>query len=166
MKSSEYAAKNGLLLALALILGYLESMLPAFFAVPGMKLGIPNIVVLYALYHRGLREAFLINILRIIIISLLFGNGAAFIYSMAGGILSIAVMALAKEHMGLKMTGTSILGGLFHNLGQLLAAGLLLKSFSVVWYLPVLWFAGIVSGLAVGLVCGILCRKLEKAERS
>ena len=140
MKPSEYVARNGILLALALILGYLEAMLPAFFAVPGMKLGIPNLVVL-------------------------FGNGAALIYSLSGALMSFVVMLILKKLLRCGMMTVSMAGGLFHNLGQLIAAGVIMKTAAVVWYLPALWFAGMLSGLAVGFICGLLCRRLGKAEK-
>ncbi len=165
MKPSEYVARNGILLALALILGYLEAMLPAFFAVPGMKLGIPNLVVLYALYRTGVREALVINLLRVFIVALLFGNGAALIYSLSGALMSFVVMLILKKLLRCGMMTVSMAGGLFHNLGQLIAAGVIMKTAAVVWYLPALWFAGMLSGLAVGFICGLLCRRLGKAEK-
>lgn len=160
-RSSRLAARYGLLVALALILSYVEAQIPAFFTVPGMKLGLTNVVVLFALYSMGEGSAVLVNVLRIFLVGLLFGNGMSIAYSLAGGLLSGAVMILLKKTDRFSMTMVSIAGGVAHNVGQILAAVFLLGTRAVAWYLLVLWFTGLASGLVIGVLGGQVCRRME-----
>ena len=153
-------SRYGLLVALALILSYVESLVPAFFAVPGMKLGLTNLVVLTALYRMGGRAAVRINLLRILLNAVLFGNGFALAYSLAGGLLSGAAMILLKRSGRFGMLGISAAGGLAHNLGQILTAMVLLDTWQLVSYLPALWISGTVAGLVVGLLGYEVVRRL------
>lgn len=154
-------ALYGLLTALALILSYVEAQIPAFFAVPGMKLGLTNIVVLLALYGMGEKSALAVNFVRIVLVSVLFGNGVSFWYSMAGGLLSGMVMIVLKKCGRFSLLAVSISGGVAHNVGQLLAAMVLLRTAALGWFLLVLWFTGLLSGAVIGLIGGGLCRRLE-----
>lgn len=165
MKKSRFVAQYGLLVALALVLSYAEAQIPAFFAVPGMKLGLTNLVVLMALYQMGARSAMLINLLRILMVSLLFGNGMSLAYSLAGGLLSGAVMILSKKTGRFRMVTVSVAGGIAHNIGQILVAMALLETTSLAWYLLVLWFTGLASGAVIGVIGGTLCRRLEKIRQ-
>lgn len=115
--------------ALAMILSYVESLVPYFFAVPGMKLGLTNLLVVYALYLFGAKEAFVINFIRILLVGFMFGNTFSIIYSLAGGVLSFAAMYLGKKSGVLSMIGVSMTGGVFHNVGQIIVAVLVLKAF-------------------------------------
>ena len=151
----------GLLTALALILSCVEAQLPAFFTVPGMKLGLTNIVVLSALYGMGAGSALAVNFVRIVLVSALFGNGVSFWYSLAGGLLSGAVMIALKRSGRFSLLAVSISGGVAHNVGQVLAAMVLLQTTVLGWYLLVLWFNGLLSGALIGLIGGGLCRRLE-----
>jgi len=153
------AALYGLLLALALILSYVESCIPVFFAVPGIKLGLANIVVLFALYSLGISAAAAISLLRIFLVSLLFGTGASFFYSLSGGILSLAVMVLLKHFKLFRMPVVSIAGGVFHNLGQILAAMVLLNTPSLAHYMAILWFTGMLTGLIIGILGAVLLQR-------
>ena len=150
MKKSGITTKQlafyGLMIALAMILSYIESLIPPFFAIPGMKLGLTNIVVLIMLYSRGAKSAVFINAVRILLVSLLFGNSVGFIYSLSGGVLSALVMILLKHTEKFSIVAVSIAGGVAHNVGQILAAVLLLNTTSIAWYLVVLWFTGAASG--------------------
>ncbi len=159
-------AKYGMLVALSLVLGYVESLVPAFFALPGMKLGLTNIVVLYALYAMGEKSAVCINIVRILLSGFLFGNGASIIYSLAGGLLSGAVMIILKRCTKLGIVTVSVAGGVAHNLGQILVAMALLRTASLAWYLAVLWLAGIAAGAVVGIIGGAVIKRLEGTEKS
>lgn len=165
MKKSRFVAQYGLLVAIALILSYIEAQIPAFFAVPGMKLGLTNIVVLIALYQMGVRSALLINILRVLLVSLLFGNGMSLAYSLAGGLLSWAVMVGLKKTGRFHMVTISIAGGVAHNIGQILVAMLILGTTALAWYLLMLWFTGLASGAVIGVIGGELCRRWEKIKR-
>lgn len=152
-------AQYGLLTALALVLAYVESLLPPFFAVPGMKLGLTNLVVLVALYRLGRGAALLLNLIRIGLVALLFGNGMAFFFSLAGGILSWLVMVGLKASGRFSLLGVSMAGGVAHNVGQILMAMVLLDTWQVVSYLVVLWISGLGAGLVMGLLSyGVLCR--------
>ena len=151
-------AEYGTLIALAMVLSYLESLIPAFFAVPGMKLGLTNTVVLFALYTRGKGSALIINLIRIMLVSLLFSNGVSMYYSIAGGLLSFAVMIMMKRSFGI--ITVSVCGGIAHNIGQILAAVILLQTASIAWYLAVLWFTGLLSGALIGIIGGELVRRI------
>jgi heptaprenyl diphosphate synthase len=162
MNKTKQIAQYGLLIAVALILSYVEAQIPAFFAVPGMKLGLTNVVVLFALYRMGEKSGMVINLVRIFLVSMLFGNGMSLAYSVAGGLLSGLVMILLKKTGKFRIITVSVAGGVAHNIGQILVAMVLLETKAVLWYLLVLWFTGIGSGLVIGLVGGELCRRLEK----
>lgn len=161
MKPSRMVAQYGLLVALALIFSYIEAQVPAFFAVPGMKLGLTNVVVLFALYRMGSKSAVVANLLRIFLVSVLFGNGMSLAYSLAGGLLSGLVMILLKKTGKFRIVTVSVAGGIAHNIGQVLMAMVLLETTALAWYLLVLWFTGLGSGLVIGLLGGELCRRLE-----
>lgn len=155
-------AKYSLLIALAMILSYLEAQIPAFFAVPGMKLGLTNVVVLTALYLMDAKSAMLINLLRIFLVSVMFGNGMSLAYSAAGGILSGIVMILLKRTGKFSIVTVSAAGGVCHNVGQILVAMALLETRSLGWYLLILWFTGLTAGLAIGILGGMLVKRLEQ----
>ena len=117
-------AAGAILTTLSLIFSYVEALFPLSLAVPGIKLGLANIVVVLALYTAGKRTAFLVNLLRILLAGLLFGNAFSILYSLAGGLLSFAAMCLLKRTGWFSILGISMAGGVFHNLGQLTVAAL------------------------------------------
>ena len=159
VKTSE-VAEYGLMAALALGLSYLESRLPVFFAVPGMKLGLTNIVVLIALYRRGAKEAFFINLVRILLAGFTFGSLSSMIYSLAGGIASFLAMIVCKRSGRFSMTGVSVAGGVAHNIGQTVVAAAVLETEALLWYLPFLLIAGTAAGLVIGLMGSGVLRRL------
>ncbi len=160
MKKINRLTTYGLMVALALVLSYVESLVPAFFALPGMKLGLTNIVVVVALYRYGDKSAFAINMIRILLVTFMFGNAASFLYSLAGGFLSTILMILLKKCGRFSMTAVSAVGGVAHNAGQILMAMLLLYTSSVGYYMLVLWFTGILTGLVIGLISAEIVRRL------
>lgn len=162
---SKRIAEYGLLIALAMITSYAEAQVPAFFAVPGMKLGLTNVVVLFALYCVGTGSALGINFLRVVLVSFLFGNGVGLAYSLAGALLSGAVMIGLKKTGWFGIRAVSVAGGVAHNVGQILAAMVLFGTRAVLWYLVVLWFSGMVSGAVIGILGAQICTRLNKTLR-
>jgi heptaprenyl diphosphate synthase len=151
-KTMKRTAYLGIFLALALICSYIETLIPFSIGIPGVKLGLANIVVVWALYLMGAKEALLISILRILLSGMMFGNAFSIAYSMAGGLLSFAAMFLLKHTKKFKCITVSVTGGIFHNIGQLLVAALIVQSYSIFYYIPILLFAGLVTGLLIGIV--------------
>lgn len=160
------AALYGILAALALVLSWIEAQIPAFFAIPGMKIGLTNIVVIAALYCMSTKSALIINVVRILLVSFLFGNGVSLLYSLAGGVLSTVVMILLKKTGKLRVITVSIVGGITHNIGQIIVAMLLLGTTDLAWYLLILWFTGIGAGAVVGIIGGELCKRAEHIIRN
>ena len=157
----------GLCTAIALVLAYVELLLPPLFAsVPGIKLGLPNIVIVFILYRFGLRRAATVSLVRIAAVALLFGNPMTLAYSIAGAVLSLAAMALLKHLNFLSTVGVSVAGGVFHNVGQILVAMLLLRTAELGYYLIVLSVTGTISGILIGLCGGILANRLKTNDLS
>ena len=148
----------GVFTALALIFSYVETLIPISFGIPGVKLGLANLIIVIALFKLELKEAFLLSVVRVLLSGFLFGNYFSIIYSLAGALLSLSVMALLKRAGGFSIVGISIAGGVFHNIGQLFVAMIVVEMFSVAYYVPVL----LVAGLLTGGVIGILAREILK----
>ena len=140
------------LTALAMILSYVEAILPPVFAaVPGIKIGLPNVVIIFVLYKFGLPAAASVSLVRVVAVSMLFGNAMAFAYSVAGAVLSLLAMALLRRLDAFSVVGVSVVGGVLHNVGQILMAMLLLGTAELGYYLIVLAVTGTLSGVLVGL---------------
>ena len=154
-------ARYGLLVALALVLSYAESLVPLSVAVPGVKLGLPNLVVIFALYRIGAKEAAVLSVLRVVLVSAMFGNAYSLWYSLAGAVLSLAVMSALKQTKLFGCTGVSVAGGVCHNLGQIAVAMLVLRSVGVAYYLPVLVFSGTLAGVAIGAVGAVMVKRIR-----
>jgi heptaprenyl diphosphate synthase len=150
-----------LLFALAMIFSFVESRLPTFIPIPGVKLGLCNIVVIFTLWRLGAPSAIAVSLPRVLLSSILFGNAAAFLYSLAGAILSLAGMILLKKTHLFSPVGISVTGGVLHNIGQLLMAWLVLGTAGVMYYLPVLLIAGTVAGTLIGLVAAYLTERTD-----
>lgn len=142
----------GVFLALALICSYVESLIPISFGIPGVKLGLTNIVVVLMLYYIGAKEALAVSVCRIVLAGFLFGNLFSILYSLAGGLLSFLIMWAVKRTGKLGILPVSVCGGIFHNIGQLAVAALVVENYNVFYYLPVLLLAGAATGLAIGVV--------------
>lgn len=153
----------GLCTSLALVLAYLEAIIPPVFpAVPGIKMGLPNIVLIFVLYRYGGGKALIVSMLRIVLVSMLFGNGMAFLYSLAGGLLSMGIMVLLKRTKLLSTVGVSVTGGVAHNVGQVLTAMVLLETSQLIYYLVILTVTGTIAGILIGLCGALLVRKIPK----
>ena len=150
-----------LLAALALIFSYIEFRLPLSLGVPGIKIGLANIVVVLALYYLGSGYALAINLVRIALAALLFGNGFSALYALCGGLFSLAVMVLLKKTDVFSLTGVSMAGGAMHNLAQLAFASLVVRTSGVFVYLPVLILAGMAAGIFNGAVSSLILRKIK-----
>ena len=145
----------------ALVLSYVESRIPAFVAVPGVKVGLANIAVIFTLYKLGIKEAITISLVRVVLVSILFGNPISLIYSIAGAILSLTVMILLKHLTPLREVAVSVTGGVMHNVGQITVASIILDTNVVTYYLPFLILSGTLAGIAVGTVSAILIKKIK-----
>ncbi len=151
----------GVLTALAMIFSYVETLIPINFGVPGVKLGLANLVVLSGLYYLRPAQVLAISAARIVLTGFLFGNGVSILYSLAGGLLSFCVMLLLRKAGGFSPAGVSVAGGVSHNIGQLLIAMLVLRTVHLAWYLPVLLVSGAVTGLLMGLLTGRILKALR-----
>lgn len=145
--------------ALAIIFGYVEMLLPVFFVVPGMKLGLANLVTVFVMYRYRAKEAAVISLIRIVVIGFLFANLFSILYSLAGAALSLLCMTAARRFSGLSIVGVSILGGVTHNLGQLIVAALVVENGKVFYYFPALLISGLVTGALIGIVTGEILKR-------
>lgn len=162
MKSK--AAYFGVFTALALIFSYVESLIPIPFKVPGIKLGLANLVIVVVLYKMGVKEAYILAVVRVVLSGFLFGNLVSIIYSLAGGLLSLTMMVVLKNTKAFSLLGISAMGGVFHNVGQLLMAALVLESQSIWYYFPVLLISGLVTGILIGILAGEMLKRLNNIE--
>ena len=150
----------GLCAAVALLLSYVEALIPPLFsAVPGIKIGLPNLAIIFVLYRYGVRDAALVSATRLIVVAMLFGTVTTFIYSLAGAILSLAVMAILKKINFLSTIGVSVAGGVSHNIGQIIVAMILLSTAEIGYYMIVLAFTGTVAGIFIGLAGAFLLKR-------
>ena len=153
----------GLLTALALIFSYIEALIPLAPVIPGIKLGIANIVVITALYSLGARYAFSVNVVRVIIAGLLFNGFFGAMYSLAGALLSFFTMLLLKKTGIFSVTGVSIAGGVAHNLGQILVAAAIVSNLQIFIYFPVLIISGVISGAIIGIIAYFILQRLPNS---
>ena len=149
----------GVLTALAAIFSYIEAIIPFARGVPGIKLGLANIVIVFALYRMGPGFAFLVSVARIFVISSLFGSIAIAMYSLAGGLLSLVIMALLMRTKLFSVIGVSMAGGVFHNIGQLAVAAAVVETFQILYYFPIL----LVAGMGTGIIIGVIVKKISRS---
>ena len=154
-------AMLGLTIALAMIMSYIEALVPLSFAVPGIKMGLANIVIIFVLYKIGTKEAILVSLIRVILVSLLFSNVMAMAYSIAGAVLSLAIMWFLKKTDKFSVIGVSIAGGIMHNVGQIIMAVILLGTEQIALYLPVLIITGTATGVVIGIVSGLVINRFK-----
>lgn len=153
----------GVFTALALIFSYVELLIPINFGIPGAKLGLANLVIIIVLYKTDWKEALLLSVVRIVLAGFLFGNLFGILYSLAGGILSLAVMAFLKRSGAFSIIGVSMAGGVSHNVGQLIMAMLVVETYAVGYYLPVLLIAGLITGTLIGIAGREMLKRLDLA---
>lgn len=151
----------GLFAAIAIIFGYVESLIPFFAGIPGMKLGLANLAVLFILEKYSWKEAALVSTVRILVIGFLFGNMFSILYSLAGAALSLTVMTLMKRFSGFSILGVSVAGGVSHNIGQLIVASLIVENTSLLYYAPVLLISGVATGLLIGFLTGEITKRIR-----
>lgn len=164
---SKRTAMLGITTALALILSYVESMIPFFPGIPGMKLGFANLVIVLLLYRVSWKDALFVSVVRVLLAGFLFGNLMSIIFSFVGGILSLLIMNGLKRIHGFSMIGVSIAGGCMHNIGQFLVAMLVVKTQGLIYYLPALLISGLLTGFFIGLASSMLDKYLpEDIERN
>ncbi|MEE1313282.1 MAG: Gx transporter family protein [Lachnospiraceae bacterium] len=155
-------AYGGLFLALALVASYLETLIPLQVGIPGVKIGLANGVIMVLLYMVNIKETYAVSIARILLSGFLFGNLMMIFYSLAGGMLSLTVMILLKKLGGFSPVGVSVVGGVSHNIGQLVVAMLALETGRLVYYFPILLVSGTVAGVLIGIAAGEVIKRLPK----
>lgn len=146
---------------LGLILSYVEALIPVFAGVPGIKPGLSNILVVFLLYRYGLKEAVSVNLLRILIAGILFGNPFSIVYSLSGAAFAIIGMTLIKKTGLFSVYGVSMAGGMLHNAGQILVAAFIVENYNIVLYLPVLIVSGCITGFIVGFIGGVIIKRVR-----
>ena len=156
------AAVFGVFTALALIFSYVELLIPINFGIPGAKLGLANLVIVIVLYKTDWKEALLLSVVRIILAGFLFGNLFGILYSLAGCILSLAVMTLLKKTGAFSVIGVSMAGGVSHNVGQLIIAMLVVETYAVGYYLPVLLITGLITGTLIGIAGREMLKRIDR----
>ena len=154
----------GVFTALALIFSYVETLIPFNFGIPGVKLGLANLIIVIVLYKIKLSEVYLLSIVRVLLNGFIFGNYFSIIYSLAGGLLSLTVMALLKKKGGFSILGISMAGGVMHNIGQLIIAMIIVETFSVAYYVPVLLISGLITGFVIGIASGEMLKRLVNIQ--
>lgn len=152
----------GVFTALALIFSYVESLIPINLGIPGVKLGFANLIIVIALYKMSIKGAYILSVVRIVLAGFMFGNLFAILYSLSGGMLSLTIMCILKKTNKFSVFGVSMAGGVFHNIGQLLMAAIVLESVSIGYYFPVLLLSGLVTGFVIGVVSHEMMNRLKK----
>lgn len=155
-KKIRYITTIAVMITLAMVFSYVDSIVSLPFGIPGIKLGIANIAIIYALYKLGIKEAIIISGLRLILSSILFGTILTFVYSLAGAILSLTLMIILKKFSNLAIITVSIVGAVMHNIAQITMAIILMDTSEIIYYLPVLIITGTVSGIGVGILASVV----------
>ena len=154
----------GVFTALALIFSYVETLIPIHLGIPGVKLGLANLIIVITLYKMGTKEAYILSVVRIVLAGFIFANMFSILYSMAGGLLSLTVMVFLKRIDKFSVMGISMAGGVFHNIGQLIMAAIVLESLSITYYLPVLLVSGVLTGFLIGFIANEMLKRLGKIQ--
>lgn len=158
------AAYFGVFTALALMFSYVESLIPFHIGIPGAKLGLANLVIVIVLYKMNVKSAYLLSVTRVVLSGFIFGSMFGILYSLAGGLLSLTVMAVMRRTQGFSVIGVSIAGGVFHNIGQLIVAMIVVESYSASYYLPALLITGLITGLMIGITANEMLKRLVNLQ--
>ena len=159
--SNKKIATSALMIALAMILSFVESQIPSFFPIPGIKLGLANIAVIFALYRLSIKDAIVVSLIRVVVVSTLFGTSLTLAYSLSGAVLSLLIMVLLKKSDRFSIVGVSVAGGISHNIGQIIMAIILMHNSVISYYLPFLIISGIVTGVVIGLVSAKIVERVK-----
>lgn len=151
-------------IALSMILSYFESLVPPLMAVPGVKVGLPNLVMVFMLYKIGWKETAIVSILRVILVGILFGTPLSMIYSLVGATLSLIGMILLKKTGLFAPVTVSVVGGILHNVGQIATACFVMDTAEIAYYLPVLLISGTAAGIIIGIVAALILKRLDKMK--
>lgn len=152
----------GLCIALSMILSYVESLIPPLVAVPGVKVGLPNLVIIFMLYKVSVKETVAVSIIRVVLVSILFGNVLSMVYSLAGAALSLLGMILMKKWFS--KIAVSVAGGVLHNIGQIITAIIVMETSQIIFYLPVLLISGTIAGVLIGVGASLIVKRLERVK--
>ena len=163
MKTKKVATL-GLCIALSMVLSFIEHQIPPLVAVPGVKVGLPNLVMVFMLYKIGWKETAIVSIVRVVLVSMIFGSVVSMAYGLAGATLSLTGMILLKKTKLFSTITVSVVGGVLHNVGQIAVACIIMETALLVYYLPVLLISGTIAGVVIGFVAGLLVKKLEKVK--
>ncbi len=161
--SAKTIALLAMMIALALVFSYVESLIPFSFGIPGVKLGLANLVIVAVLYLMDARQALVVSVVRIVLAGFLFGNLFSILYSLAGGLLSLGVMTLIKRTDKVSVVTVSVAGGICHNIGQILVAMAVVENLNLIFYLPVLLISGFLTGLLIGIVSRLILPRIRRA---
>ncbi len=162
--SAKEVSRLGMLTTLALILSYLESMIPIFVGIPGVKLGLANLVIVFMLYRMTVKEALMVSVMRILLAGFMFGNMMSILFSLVGSLFSIIIMCLFKRMKGFSIIGVSIAGGCAHNIGQLCVSAFVVRTSRIIYYFPVLMISGILTGFLIGILLQAVLRYIPKLK--
>ena len=154
----------GMCIALSMILSFVESQIPPLMAVPGVKMGLPNIVMVFMLYKIGAKDTAIVSILRVILVGILFGTPLSMIYSLVGAALSLIGMILLKKTNLFAPITVSVAGGILHNIGQIATACIVMETAQIAYYLPVLLITGTIAGILIGLTAAMILKRLDKMK--
>lgn len=158
--STKRLATDAMFLTLALVVSYIEVLIPIPIGIPGVKLGLANGVIMVLLFFTTWKRTLEISVIRVILAGFLFGNPMTIAYSLAGGILSLIIMGILKKMDGFSPVGISVAGGVAHNLGQLSVAVILMENTKIYYYAPVLLITGTIAGVIIGILSGLLVKKI------
>lgn len=164
LNKSESVAYIGLFSAFAIIISYIEALIPINIGIPGIKLGLPNIVIVLAIYLIDNKAGIIINIIRVLVVGILFGNAFSIIFSMTGALVSYVVMILIKKIKNMSMLGVSVCGGVTHNVAQLIMAAFVADTYSISYYMPFMIIGGLITGVIIGIIAMLIynrCRNIN-----